>query len=347
MKKMIHFGLCAAAALVLVLAGCRGDSKKAAPVDTAAKNINIGVFIPGIMSGSAIYEMLAEGVNTAGAVFSNEQSPVQVTVVEGGFNQAEWESKLTAMAASGTYDLIVSSNPSLPAIAAAVSAKFPRQHFLLLDGELTGNPMIYALTYNQREQAYLAGYIAALVARELTPRDRAPRIGLVAGQEYPAMNNVILPGYEEGAKAATPDATVDFRVVGNWFDAGKGAELAGDMIRGGVTVILGVAGSANEGVVQAAAETGNKVVWFDTNGYGIRPGTVVGSSALYQDLAAYEQTLRFLRGNLPFGITEVVGVDEGYVNFIEDDPIYLETVSPEIRAKQGAEILRIRGGLLR
>jgi simple sugar transport system substrate-binding protein len=207
--------------------------------------------------------------------------------------------------------------------------------------------MIYAITYNQREQAYMAGHIAALVARELTPPDRPPRIGLVAGQEYPAMNNVILPGYEEGAKAAAPDATVDFRVVGNWFDAGKGAELAADMIRGGVTVILGVAGSANEGVVQAAAETGNKVVWFDTNGYNIRPGTVVGSSVLYQDLAAFEQTLRFLRGNLPFGVTEVVGVVEGYVDFIEDDPLYLKAVSPEIRAKQEAVVARIRGGSLR
>jgi simple sugar transport system substrate-binding protein len=161
------------------------------------------------------------------------------------------------------------------------------------------------------------------------------------------MNNVLRPGVEEGARAAVPGTTVDFRVVGNWFDAGKGAELAGDMIRGGATVILGVAGSANEGIVQAAAETGNKVVWFDTNGYSIRPGTVVGSSVLYQDLAAYEQTLRFLRGNIPFGTTEVVGVSEGYVNFIEDDPVYLETVSPEIRAKQGAAVARIREGLLR
>ena len=227
----------------------------------------IAVFIPGVMSGSPIYEMLAEGVKQGAAEKSNSQREVTVTVIEGGFNQAEWESRITALAASGTYDLIVSSNPSLPAIAASVSAKFPKQRFLLLDGALTGNPQIYTLRYKQREQAYMAGHIAALVTRE-AGYETSPgmRVGLVAGQEYPAMNEVILPGYREGAKQVDPNCTVDFRVVGNWFDAGKGAELAADMIRGGVKVILTIAGGANEGVVQAAFEAGAKVVWFDTNG---------------------------------------------------------------------------------
>jgi simple sugar transport system substrate-binding protein len=304
--------------------------------------------------------MLAQGVQRAAEEFSKENSgtppgqtgaqaagesaAVEVTIIEGGFNQAEWEPRITAMAASGSYDLIVSSNPSLPAIAAAISAKFPRQRFLLLDGEIAGgNPMIYTLRYNQREQAYMAGHIAALAAGAAGSR----RIGLVAGQEYPAMNGVILPSYEEGARAVDAGSTVDFRVVGNWFDAGKGAELASDMIRGGAAVILCIAGGANEGVVQAAAEAGAKVIWFDTNGYAIRPGTVVGSSVLYQDKAAYEKTKAFLEGRLPFGSAEMLGVAEGYVDFIQDDPHYIAAVSPEIRERQAALVSQIRSGALR
>jgi simple sugar transport system substrate-binding protein len=310
------------------------------------------------MSGSPIYEMLAQGVRRAAEEFSAESSgnppgesgawidgesaAVDVTVIEGGFNQAEWEPRITALAASGNYDLIVSSNPSLPAIASAVSAKFPQQRFLLLDGEIAGNPMIYTLRYNQREQAYMAGHIAALVAGA----SGGGRIGLVAGQEYPAMNGIILPAYGEGARAVNPDSTVDFRVVGNWFDAGKGAELALDMIRRGAAVILCIAGGANEGVVQAAAETGAKVIWFDTNGYAIRPGTVVGSSVLYQDKAAYEKTRAFLEGRLPFGSAEILGVAEGYVDFVEDDPDYIASVDPEIRERQMALVNQIRSGAL-
>jgi simple sugar transport system substrate-binding protein len=335
--------------------GAKNETSDAASQEAGmgVRDTSIAVFIPGAMSGSPIYEMLAAGVKKAAAEYSAENSgKVDVTVIEGGFNQAEWEPRITALAAAGNYDLIISSNPSLPAIARTVSSKFPKQRFMLLDGELAGNPMIYTMRYNQREQAYMAGHIAALVALDLgaqlpagqTGPGAFKRIGLVAGQDYPLMNGVILPGCQDGARAVDPEFTVDFRVVGNWFDAGKGAELAANMIRNGAAVILCVAGGANEGVVQAASEAGAKVVWFDTNGYEIRPGTVVGSSVLYQDKASYEKTMLFLKGRLPFGKAEIAGTAEGYVNFEEDDPIYAASVSAPIREKQAALTRAIRTG---
>jgi simple sugar transport system substrate-binding protein len=292
------------------------------------------------MSGSAIYEMLAQGVERA----AGEADGVEATVIEGGYNQAEWESRVASMAASGEYDLIVSSNPSLPAIAGAVSEKFPQQRFLLLDGEWQGNPNIYTMRYNQREQAYMAGHIAALVSEEMGQAQ--PKVGLVAAQEYPAMNNIILPGFLEGARSVNPEFTLDFRLVGNWFDAARAAEIAEDMILGGVKVILAISGGANEGALQAAADRGAKVVWFDTNGYALRPGTVVGSAVLRQEQAAYEQTKRYLAGTLPFGSAEVVGVANGYVDFIEDDPDYIASVSEAVRAAQHSLLEQIRSRAL-
>ena len=160
------------------------------------------------------------------------------------------------------------------------------------------------------------------------------------------MNGIILPAYLEGAQAVDPAYTVDFRVVGNWFDAQKAAELALDMIRGGVSVLLPIAGGANEGVLTAAAETGTKAVWFDTNGYGLKAGVVAGSAVLYQDRAAYEKTLLFLNGGLPFGTAETAGVRDGFVDFVEDDPVYQSTVDADIRQKQAALVARIRDGSL-
>ncbi|MDR1596693.1 MAG: BMP family ABC transporter substrate-binding protein [Treponema sp.] len=341
MKKALIF-----ITLTVLLFGCRGNNSGGtstggtAERQNAAQTLSIGIFIPGVMSGSPIYEMLAQGVQRA----AEEEAGVETTVVEGGYNQAEWESRVTSMAASGDYDLIVSSNPSLPTIAAEVSAKFPKQRFLLLDGELSGNPSIFTMRYNQREQAYMAGHLAALVAN--ASGQGQARIGLVAAQEYPVMNDTILPGYQDGAQAVDPAFTVDFRVVGNWFDAERGAQIAEQMIRSGVPVILPIAGGAGTGVLQAASETGAKVVWFDINGYDLRPGTVVGSAVLRQDRAAYEQTKRYLEGRLPFGSAEVVGVTDGYVDFIEDDPLYIAAVSPEIRKAQSILIEQIRSGTL-
>jgi len=373
--------------------------------------VALGVgFFAGLKAVSPNMKKAAVDFNAA-----NPGSAVSVTVVEGGFNQAEWESQVTTLAASGSYNLIVSSNPSLPDIVKVVSAKFPSQKFLLLDGELSGNPNVYTLRYNQREQAYMAGYIAALVSQEMqargqmtpgpgggsaaggqvaavpaagqpaigqtaagsaatgqtttvsavgqpaagqtTPGQAAPsqttlspaarKLGLVAAQEYPVMNNIILPGFLEGARAVDPAFTVDFRVVGNWFDAAKAAELTAAMIRGGVQVLLPIAGGAGQGVVQAAFEAGAKIVWFDTNGYALRPGTVIGSAILRQDKAAYEKIKLFLDGKLPFGKAEIAGASGGYVDFVDDDPLYISSVSQTIREKQAALVARLRSGSLK
>ena len=345
MKYFLPVLLC-----VALLPGCK-NKESGAQQKLPDKGAAIAVFIPGVVSGSPVYEMLVEGTKKAADEFdaANPKAVPVVTVIEGGFNQADWEGQVTTLAASGNYDLIVSSNPSLPEIVSSVSAKFPKQKFLLLDGELAGNPNVYTLRYNQREQAYMAGYIAALATLEAPSPGAAAvkKIGLVAAQEYPIMNNVILPGYTEGARAVDPDFAVDFRVVGNWFDAAKAAELAADMIRGGVKVLLPIAGGAGTGVIQAASETGAKVVWFDTNGYAQRPGTVIGSAILRQDKAAYEKVTLFLKGTLPFGKAEVAGIADGLVDFVQDDPLYIAAVSQDIRDKQAKLIDRLRSGELK
>jgi simple sugar transport system substrate-binding protein len=332
-----------------LLTGCK-NTEKGKTEELLKDGASIAVFIPGVMAGSAIYEMLAEGTKKAAEEFnaSEQRAAAEVTVIEGGFNQAEWENQITTLAASQSFDLIVTSNPSMPVIVSSISQKFPNQKFLLLDGELEGNPSVYTLRYNQREQAYMAGYIAAMVSLENSQGGSgAKTIGLLAAQEYPAMNNIILPGYLEGARAVDPAFSVDFRVVGNWFDAVKAAELAAGMIRSGAAVLLPIAGGAGHGAVQAAYEAGAKVVWFDTNGYAVQPGTVIGSAVLRQDKAAYEKTTLYLKGELPFGKAEVAGTADGFVDFVEDDPLYIASVSRAVQDKQARLIAALRSGELK
>jgi simple sugar transport system substrate-binding protein len=131
-------------------------------------------------------------------------------------------------------------------------------------------------------------------------------------------------------------------VVGNWFDAEKAADLSAAVVRDGAAVILAIAGGANEGIVQTAADTGAKVVWFDTSGYAVRPGVVVGSAIVRQDRAAYDKTMLYLQGGIPFGTAEVQGVKDGYVDFIEDDALYVQYVGAGIREKQAAIVEQIR-----
>ena len=89
----------------------------------AAQPVSMAVFVPGVAAGSPIYEQLVSGARKAAAEFPS----LTLKIVEGGFNQAEWPERVTSLAAAGTYDYILTSNPSLPSICAEVGKSFPRR----------------------------------------------------------------------------------------------------------------------------------------------------------------------------------------------------------------------------
>jgi riboflavin transport system substrate-binding protein len=309
--------------------------------ETSVSPYPVAVFVPGVVSGSPTYEMLVAGAEKA----AKQNGSIRLKVVEGGFNQSEWLDKVTALASSGDYSLIMTSNPAMPDICEDVAELYPNQRFLVLDGYLKGNPSIYTFLFNQMEQAYLIGHFAGLVTTSDLPGTRGDKkIGLIAGQEYPIMNEVIYPGFEQGLKDAAGGGSVDFRVLGNWFDATKASELANSIFSSGGDVILTIAGGANQGVVSAAEKAGTYVLWFDNNGYEVSPGTVLGCSALRLDRAAEEKLLAAAAGELPYGEAEIAGVKEEYVYFVDDDPAYREHVPEEIREKQAAVIEEIKTG---
>ncbi len=339
------------AAASIASASCSKKAEPAAaqaePAGNTAPERIIAVFVPGIVSGSPVYEMLVAGVSKAVDEAAEAGASIRVQVIEAGTKQADWGAKMTTLAASQKYSLIVSSNPALPEIVDPISKQFPAQRFVIFDSFFEGNPSITTYRYNQREQGYLSGYMAALASSSsMKYANKAKKIGLVAGQEYPAMLSVILPAYLEGAQAVDPEFEVDFRVVGNWYDAAKGAELARAMFESGVDVIMPISGGANQGVVAAAREKGFYVAWFDDNGYAKAPGYVVSSSIMAQERLAYEKTREWIQGTLPEGTAGTVGIADGYVDFVSDDPLYVETVPAALREQQAALLARLKNGEL-
>ena len=309
---------------------------------TQDSSYSIGVFVPGVVDGSPTYEMMVRGVQSAA-----DEEGARVAVVEGGFNQSTWEEGVMSMAASGEYDLIVTSNPSMPEIASSVADAVPEVEFLVLDGYLAGHPRIHTILFNQQEQAFLSGYFAGLITQSTMEQSNAvPRIGLLAGQEYPIMNEVILPAYRLGLQSVVSDGTVDFRVLGNWFDAGKAQEITVDMISQGSDTILTIAGGGNQGTIAAARERGAYVLWYDDSGYDQAPGIVVGSSFVRQDAAGYEATAAAIRGELAFGEAQVLGVADGAVSFDTDHEAFRAAVPAGIRQEMEALINRMEEGEL-
>jgi riboflavin transport system substrate-binding protein len=308
----------------------------------AAGPVRVAVFVPGVVAGSPLYEQLVSGAQKAQAEFPQ----MAIKVVEGGFNQAEWPEKLTSLAATGEYTWLLSSNASMPSIAADVVRTFPKQKFIIMDGYLAGNPQIYTLMYNQVEQGYLAGYMAGLVTKSRMKGADRPKVGAVVAQEYPVLTQQILPGFQQGFHAVDPRFELDYRVIGNWSDANKAADLANSMMDAGVSVILPIAGGAGQGVVKAAQNRGRFVVYFDANTYSLAPGTIVGCAILDQQRAVYETLKKAIQGTLPFGTADVVDARGGYVDFADKDPLYTRNVAADIRAQMATIIGKFRSGAL-
>jgi len=324
---------------VLFAAGEKEEA--AAPV--AAKPFRIGIFVPGVVAGSPLYEQLVEG--TEKAVHENQNATVKV--VEGGFNQGEWQEKVTSMAASLEYDLIITSNPALPFILAEVAKSFPQQKFINVDAFYEGHPQIATYLYNQVEQAYFMGYLGGLVTKsKMSGANSDLKLGMVVAQQYPALDKMMRPGYEMGAKAVDPNITVDFRVIGNWYDANKAADLTNSMIDAGADVILSICGGANQGTIKAAKERGKYVLFFDSNEYKLAPGTILGCGVLYQTKLVYEVVTAAIKGQVEYGKAKVVDTRAGYVDFISDDPLYIQHVPADIRAEMDKMIKKIKSGEL-
>ncbi|MBN2657944.1 MAG: BMP family ABC transporter substrate-binding protein [Spirochaetales bacterium] len=333
--KIIQF-LIPALIAVLLLTGCGG--KKG---EEEKKSFSIAVFVPGVLAGSPTYEMMDKGVRMEAA-----RKGATVKTVEGGFNQAEWSEKVTALAAEKTYDLIVSSNPSMPEICREVQKYYPDQDFLILEGSGKTDDQISTFFFNHRELAFLLGNFAGLITENRMEGNEIRKVGLIAGQEYPDMNNLIKPGFEMGFKNIDSAIELDFRVIGNWYDASKASDLATDMYAKGADIILTIAGGANQGVVSAAKNAGKFVLWYDSNGYAIEPGVVIGSGVIREDKAAMEMISRAIDGTLLRGSAIKAGVKEGYVDFIDDDANYLKFVPVAVREKMDRIISDMRSGSL-
>lgn len=287
----------------------------------------IAVFVPGMLEGSPTYEQMDKGVRQ----FAETQG-LSVTTIEGGFNQGEWKNQLASLASEAEYELVVTSNPALTEICQEVKQMFPTQRFLVLDGGNEKSEELIIFSYNHKEQGFLAGVLAAHLDQfYYGPAKDSARIGLVAGQSYPDMDRSIVPGYLAGMKSVNPLYELDYRVVGNWYDANKAAELADSIYNQGAHVILPIAGGANQGVVSSAQKTNNLVIWFDSPGTHLAPKTIYASILVQQERAAMEMVSAILNGEFEEGDIIRGNIQNGYVGVDSSEEGYIKNVPLEIR----------------
>jgi len=218
-------------------------------------------------------------------------------------------------------------------MCANVGKTFADVKFIIIDASYEGNPQIRTFEYNQYEQSLFLGYLAGLVTVSNMPyANSQKRVGFIAAQEYPLLTTQMVPGFIKGAKLADPEIELDFRVIGSWIDASKAAELALAMINSGVDVFTSVAGLSAQGMIKTAIERKKYVVWYNTDAYDSAPGIIVGCGIMEQKKLVMEILEDVLAGRMEYGISASLGVKEGYLGFIFDNPGY-QNLSEDIKTR--------------
>lgn len=160
--------------------------------------------------------------------------------------------------------------------------EFPDQRFAAQETFFPAPPVYDNLAlFNilTHENSYLAGIAAGMLTRTGT-------VGSVGGGDFPGINLFIV-GFEEGVLSVCPDCQLVRSYVGSFSDPVTAKEQALSLFAEGADILYQVAGRSGEGVLEAAAETGNFAIGVDSNQDDLYPGTVIVSAMKRVDNAVF------------------------------------------------------------
>jgi basic membrane protein A len=209
------------------------------------------------------------------------------------------------------YELVVGVGFLMADATNTVAGKFPSVNFAIVDFPASGlkdKPKnVQGLLFKEQEAGYLAGYLAALWAKD----NGAKVISTVGGQKIPPVDHYIA-GYQAGAKAAFPGIQTLNDYSQDFVDQAKCKEIALNQIAQGSKVVFQVAGQCGLGALDAAKEKGAQGIGVDADQAYL--GDHILTSALKKvDVAVFDAIKRSTDGKFAGGTDVIATVKNGGV----------------------------------
>jgi basic membrane protein A len=240
--------------VLIVAAGCGSSDKKSSSSSSggaattaapAKKAIRVGLVTDiGGLNDRSFNTLANQGLQQA-----KSQLGVQGRVLTSKSN-ADYVPNLSTLAQQ-KYDLVIGVGFLMADAVDTVAKKFPNTKFAIIDVDATGlkgaPKNVEGLLFKEQESGYLAGYLAALYAKD----NKITTISSVGGQKIPPVDHYIA-GYEAGAKAADPSIKTLHAYSQDFVDQAKCKELALNQIARGSKVVFQVAGQCGLGALDAA-----------------------------------------------------------------------------------------------
>jgi basic membrane protein A len=260
-RKLLLWGLLAAA--LAVLAGCGGgDDEGSAPPPTTAptttdgaagKPIKVGLVTDiGGLDDRSFNFLANQGLERA-----EQQLGVDGRVLISR-QEADYVPNLSTLARQD-YDLVIGVGFLMADAVETVAKRFPDTSFAIIDysqADMKTKPKnVRGLLFKEQEAGYLAGYLAGLVTAEEAGSKQV--ISSVGGQKIPPVDRYIA-GFRAGARKADAKVKTLNAYSQDFIDQAKCKEAALNQIAQGSRVVFQVAGNCGLGALSAAKE---KNVW--------------------------------------------------------------------------------------
>ena len=317
------------AAVALLAAGCGGsDDAAGTTTETAAtggKAVKVGLITDlGQLNDNGFNELAYNGLKRA-----ERELGIQGRVIESK-SAADYVPNMSTLARQG-YDLIIGVGFAQGDAIATAAKKYPNTKFAIVDvdqSSLKGKPAnVRGLLFREQEVGYLAGYLAALEAKQAG----AERISAVGGFKEPPVDRYIA-GYKAGAQAAVPGTVVKWGYSQDWDDQTKCKELALNQIASGSKVVFQVAGGCGLGALLAAKQQKVWGIGVDADQSFLGPH-VLTSALKGVDSAVFLTAKAVQDGTFQGGTNADFGLDQ--------DGVGLGTFSPNASKKDIAATKKV------
>lgn len=300
------------------------------PTDTPVPMVefHFALITPNPLGDRSFIDASARGVERANSELGLSGQIIETNSI------AEQETAIRAALAQGN-DLILALAPDSETLL-AIAAENPEQKFgvpsdIFVD-TLPDN--VQAFQVNVHEGSFLVGVVAGMMSETKT-------VGAVVGGDAPGLNQFFW-AYKQGVLEVCPDCTVLVSYLGfDFANPTLGKEAAIAQYDQGADIVFQVAGRSGEGVLSAAAETGNFAIGVDSNQDFIQPGSIIVSMLKRVDVSTFLLVKDTLEGNFSGGFHQIsiadgatgLSWDEGSTDFEDNGPANMVAKLADVKAR--------------
>ena len=243
---------------------------------------------------------------------AEEELGITLTEVNSNENDPVVTEMLIREAAENS-ELVLTAGYQMGDVLARVAPEFPDVNFAIFDVALD-IPNVASVNYKANEGSFLVGAIAAL-------KSESNKIGYIGGADVPLLQE-FEAGYVAGIHAVHPDADITAEYISKdatgFRQPEKAKELALSQYANGIDVIYTAAGGSGQGVLEAAQEQQQFIIWVDSNGNHLAPGIVLTNMTREISAAVERIVQEATEGNFMAGL-RYFGLEDGGVSYALDE----------------------------